>query len=96
MPKHVDPQQYWEARSRLTEVELARLFLPAAGVSNWLVDTGFGDEVTDVAQLSQLSGRPAYEVVRLEQVAVEAARPGRPVTTRRSSRRSCTGARPPR
>ncbi|QLL05194.1 amidohydrolase family protein [Mycobacterium vicinigordonae] len=74
LPKHVGPQRYWEARSRLTEIELARLFLPAAGVSNWLMDTGFGDEVTGVEQLAQLSGRPGYEVVRLEQIAVEAAR----------------------
>lgn len=74
LPRHIDPEQYWESRSQLGEDELARLFLPAAGVRNWLVDTGFGgNEVTDVAQLSELSGRRAYEVVRLEQVAEQAA-----------------------
>lgn len=73
MPRHVDPQEYWERRSQFTEDELARVFLPAAGVSNWLIDTGFGDDVTSVARMSELSGRRAYEVVRLEHVAEEAA-----------------------
>src|ERR1700738_4897307 len=73
LPRHVDPQAYWERRSQLSESELARLFLPAAGVSNWLVDTRLCDDIASVAQLSELSGRQAYEVVRLEQVAEEAA-----------------------
>ncbi|MDT5140629.1 MAG: uncharacterized protein QOD58_4891 [Mycobacterium sp.] len=73
LPRHVDPQAYWGRRSQLSESELARLFLPAAGVSDWLVDTGLGDDIAGVAQLSELSGRRAYEVVRLEQVAEEAA-----------------------
>lgn len=74
LPRHADPQAYWERRSQLSESELARLFLPAAGVSEWLVDTGFGDDIATVGQLSELSGHRAYEVVRLEQVAEEAAR----------------------
>ncbi len=41
LPKHADPQAYWERRSQFTEAELARIFLPAAGVSDWLVDTGY-------------------------------------------------------
>jgi predicted TIM-barrel fold metal-dependent hydrolase len=74
LPKHVDPQLYWERRSEFTESELARLFLPAAGVSDWLVDTGIATGTTDVSQLSALSGNRAHEVVRLEQVAEQAAR----------------------
>jgi uncharacterized protein len=73
LPKHVDPQAYWERRGQLTESELARTFLPAAGVSDWLVDTGIGTDITDVLQLSALSGSRAHEVVRLEQVAEQAA-----------------------
>jgi uncharacterized protein len=73
LPKHVDPQAYWERRGQLTESELARTFLPAAGVSDWLVDTGIGTDITDVLQLSALSGNRAHEVVRLEQVAEQAA-----------------------
>ena len=74
LPKHVDPQLYWERRSQFGEAELARLFLPAAGVSDWLVDTGIGADVTGVSDLAEMSGGRAYEVVRLEQVAEQAAR----------------------
>jgi uncharacterized protein len=73
LAKHVDPQAYWERRSQFTESELARQFLPAAGVSDWLVDTGIGSEVADVSELSALSGNRAHEIVRLEQVAEQAA-----------------------
>jgi hypothetical protein len=73
LPKHAEPQIYWERRSQLTETELARLFLPAAGVSDWLIDTGYAEAVADVAQVAELSVGRAHEVVRLEQVAEQAA-----------------------
>jgi uncharacterized protein len=77
LPKHADPQAYWEKRQQYSETELARLFLPAATVSDWLVDTGIGSETGDtagVAGMADLSGARAHEVVRLEQVAEQAAR----------------------
>jgi uncharacterized protein len=73
LPKHADPQEYWQRRSQLTEAELARIFLRAAGVSDWLVDTGYAEGVADVAQLAEWSAGRAHEVVRLEQVAEQAA-----------------------
>jgi predicted TIM-barrel fold metal-dependent hydrolase len=73
LPKHADPQEYWQRRSRLTETELARIFLRAAGVSDWLVDTGYAEGVAGVAQVAELSANRAHEVVRLEQVAEQAA-----------------------
>ena len=73
LPKHADPQKYWQRRSQLTETELARIFLRAAGVSDWLVDTGYAEGVADVAQVAELSASRAHEVVRLEQVAEQAA-----------------------
>ncbi|OMC56226.1 amidohydrolase [Mycobacterium sp. IS-836] len=73
LPKHAEPQAYWERRGQFTEDELARLFLPAAGVSDWLVDTGIGADVADVEKLSALSGDRAHDIVRLEQVAEQAA-----------------------
>jgi uncharacterized protein len=73
LPKHAEPQEYWRRRSRLTETELARIFLRAAGVSDWLVDTGYAKGVADVAQVAELSASRAHEVVRLEQVAEQAA-----------------------
>jgi uncharacterized protein len=74
LPKHADPQEYWQRRSRLTETELARIFLRAAGVSDWLVDTGYAEGVADVPQVAELSASRAHELVRLEQVAEQAAR----------------------
>ncbi len=73
LAKHVEPEQYWAGRSRLGEAELAGLFLPAAGVTDWLVDTGTGG-VAGVAEVAALSGNRAHEVVRLEEVAEQAAR----------------------
>ncbi|KKC02690.1 amidohydrolase family protein [Mycobacterium nebraskense] len=73
LPKHVEPQLYWERRCQFSEAELARMFLPAAGVSDWLVDTGIGADTAGPADMADLSGSRAYEVVRLEEVAEQAA-----------------------
>ena len=73
LPKHVAPEDYWSRRSELGETELARLFLTAAGVSDWLVDTGVGGGVADTGEMAALSGNRAHEVVRLEEVAEQAA-----------------------
>jgi uncharacterized protein len=73
LPKHAGPEEYWQRRSQLTEAELAPTFLRAAGVSDWLVDTGYAEGVAGVAQLAEWSGGCAHEVVRLEQVAEQAA-----------------------
>ncbi|MGI9161414.1 MAG: amidohydrolase family protein [Mycobacterium sp.] len=70
---HVDPDSYWEHRSRQTPEELARLFLRAAGVSDWLVDTGLPGAVAGLAELRAATGAGVHEVVRLEQVAEQAA-----------------------
>jgi uncharacterized protein len=73
LPKHAEPQDYWQRRGELAETELARVFLRAAGVSDWLVDTGYADGVGDLSQVAEWSGNRAHEVVRLEQVAEHAA-----------------------
>jgi hypothetical protein len=73
LSKHVGPEGYWRRRSELTEPALAQIFLQAAGVSDWLVDTGYAEGVADVSQLAAWSGGRAHEVVRLEQVAEQAA-----------------------
>ncbi|WP_249262701.1 amidohydrolase family protein [Mycobacterium bohemicum] len=73
LPKHVAPEDYWSRRGQLGETELARLFLTAAGVSDWLVDTGVGGGVADTGEMAALSGNRAHEVVRLEEVAEQAA-----------------------
>jgi uncharacterized protein len=83
LPKHADPQTYWERRSQFNEDELAKRFLAAAGVSDWLVDTGIGgDAVAGVTDMVRLSGGHAREVVRLEEVAEQAAQaPGEYATS---------------
>lgn len=73
LPRHAQPDAYWERRSARTEPDLARVFLMAAGVSDWLVDTGLSDGVTGVDELARISGGRAHEVLRLEQVAELAA-----------------------
>ncbi|BBY37103.1 hypothetical protein MMAN_12370 [Mycobacterium mantenii] len=74
LPKHADPQAYWERRRQFDENDLNRLFLTAAGVSDWLVDTGIGGTgVAGVADMARLSGNRVHEVVRLEEVAEQAA-----------------------
>lgn len=73
LPRHVDPLSYWERRNEFGEGELAKLFLRAAGVSDWLVDSGLAGEIAGVADVAELSGGHAHEVVRLEQVAEQAA-----------------------
>lgn len=73
LPKHVEPQSYWNYRSRLSEAQLGRVFLRAAGVTDWLVDTGIGAENAAPADMAQMSGNRAHEIVRLEEVAEQAA-----------------------
>jgi predicted TIM-barrel fold metal-dependent hydrolase len=61
---------YWARRSEFSPDELARIMLPAARVSRWIVDTGFkGDLITTPEQLTKLSDVPASEIVRLERLA---------------------------
>ena len=73
LPQHAEPEEYWERRGQHTEAGLARIFLRAAGVTDWLIDTGYADGVAEVAQVAEVSANRAHEVVRLEQVAEQAA-----------------------
>ena len=54
------------------ETDLARLFLSAAKVSDWLVDTGFATGVADLDEMANLSVGRVHEIVRLESVAEQA------------------------
>jgi uncharacterized protein len=73
LPQHAEAEEYWERRGQHTEAGLARIFLRAAGVTDWLIDTGYADGVAEVAQVAEVSANRAHEVVRLEQVAEQAA-----------------------
>jgi predicted TIM-barrel fold metal-dependent hydrolase len=72
LPRHSDADVYWARRN--AEPDAARLFLSAANVSDWLVDTGFSSGVADLDEMAGLCVGRVHEVVRLESVAEEAAR----------------------
>ncbi|UNB55632.1 amidohydrolase family protein [Mycolicibacterium sp. YH-1] len=73
LARHVDADTYWDHRSGYDDIELARVFLGAAGVSDWLVDTGLSSGVAEPALVSEVSGARAHEVLRLETLAQDAA-----------------------
>ena len=67
---HADADAYWRRRSELAPDELASLMLVPAGVSRWIVDTGFkGDLICTPERLSELSGSPSSSILRLERLA---------------------------
>jgi uncharacterized protein len=67
---HADADAYWARREELTSDELTALMLRAAGVSRWIVDTGFkGDLINTPERLTALSGRPSSSILRLERLA---------------------------
>ena len=72
LPRHADADTYWQARCGHSESDLARLFLSAATVSDWLVDTGFATGVAELGELTDLSVGRVHEIVRVESVAEQA------------------------
>ncbi|WP_163723359.1 amidohydrolase family protein [Mycolicibacterium psychrotolerans] len=70
LPPRADGEEYWKRRCEFGPDELATSMLPAAGVSRWIVDTGFkGDRITSHGRLAELAGGQSSEIVRLERVA---------------------------
>jgi predicted TIM-barrel fold metal-dependent hydrolase len=67
---HADADTYWRRRSEFTPDELASAMLRAAGISRWIVDTGFkGDRISTPQRLTELSGVPSSSILRLERLA---------------------------
>jgi predicted TIM-barrel fold metal-dependent hydrolase len=70
LPARVPADEYWARRRDLGELEVARRMTSAAGVSDWLMDTGFrSDDLSSPEQLASLSGGNTFEVVRVEALA---------------------------
>jgi uncharacterized protein len=70
-------EDYLRRRAELGTAEVNRRLLTAAGLAQWLVDTGWqGDQITTPAQMELASGSPARHVVRIEAVAEQVARTG--------------------
>ncbi|WP_325104431.1 amidohydrolase family protein [Segeticoccus sp.] len=70
LPVHATADDYWQARVSLGNQAVSRRLLGAAGVSCFLLDTGYlGDAILGVAEHAAVAGSTAKEVVRLETVA---------------------------
>ncbi|MFC7596173.1 amidohydrolase family protein [Terrabacter sp. GCM10028922] len=77
LDRHASADDYWAARAQLGEDEVNRRFLTAAGVSHWLVDTGFRtDDLLSPAAMADAGGGDALEVVRLETLAEQVVADG--------------------
>src|SRR4051812_17547443 len=68
-------EEYVARRVELGEPEVTRRMLAASGVERYLVETGFlADLIRTPAEMTQVAGVPADEVVRLESVFEQVAR----------------------
>ncbi len=77
LPPHAELGDYLARRAELGATEVSKRFLVAAGVSVMCVDTGFTPEpITSPAELGDLAGATAYEIVRLERVAEDVVAAG--------------------
>lgn len=64
------PLDYYQLRSTLPEQEIDRRTLPAAGVSDWIIDPGWlGTELLDFDSFAERSGGRVHRLVRLESIA---------------------------
>lgn len=84
---HCAPREYLARRAELGVREVGERLLRAAGIAEFLVDTGLPGDLTTPAELAALGGGTAREIVRLETVAEHVAdgrtppeRPGAPGT----------------
>jgi predicted TIM-barrel fold metal-dependent hydrolase len=67
---HAPADQYWARRTELGEAEVTRRFLRAAGVSDWVVDTGYlGNDILSLDELAEVSNSRSHEIVRVESLA---------------------------
>ena len=70
LPPHADAGAYIARRAELGAAEVNRRLVAAAGIADFVVDTGFlGDQLTSPDDLAGLAGGRGHEIVRLEQVA---------------------------
>lgn len=77
LSEHCDVDQYLARRAELGWEEVTRRLLSASGTAAYVVDSGFEPEpITSPADLTAMTGAPAYEVVRLERLAEEAVLSG--------------------
>lgn len=77
LPAHAPADEYWARRAELGVRTVTERFLRAAGVSDWLVDTGYGaGTILDVDGMAAASEARSHLIVRLESLAEELAADG--------------------
>ncbi|HEX2312865.1 MAG TPA: amidohydrolase family protein [Thermomonospora sp.] len=76
LPAHAPPGDYLERRAELGHAEVAARFLRAARLAALCVDTGPSGPMLTPPELADLAEAPAFEVVRLEDLAEEVAGEG--------------------
>jgi hypothetical protein len=77
LPPHAELDDYVARRAELGSTEVSKRFLAATGTSAMCVDTGYVPEpITSPAELGDLAGTTAHEVVRLERVAEDVVAAG--------------------
>jgi len=77
LPPHAELGDYVARRAELGATEVSKRFLVAAGASVLCVDTGYVPEpITTPAELGDLAGATAHEIVRLEKVAEDVVAAG--------------------
>ncbi|MFI1853119.1 amidohydrolase family protein [Streptomyces sp. NPDC020480] len=70
---HCPPERYLARRRELGAAEATRRLLRAAGVTEFLVDTGLPGDLTSPQELAEAAGGAAREIVRLEHLAERVA-----------------------
>jgi len=77
LPPHAELADYLARRAELGATEVSKRFLAAAGAAVLCVDSGYVPEpITSPAELGELAGATAHEIVRLERVAEDVAAAG--------------------
>ncbi|WP_063736424.1 amidohydrolase family protein [Streptomyces sp. RTd22] len=70
---HCPPARYLARRRELGVREVNRRLLSAAGITDFLVDTGLPGDLTSPDELAAAAGGTAHEIVRLEHLAERTA-----------------------
>ena len=99
LPAFAQPEEYLRRRTELGSAEVNRRFLRAAGISDYLLDTGHRpDEILGVEQMADAADASGVEVVRLEQIVEDLVHGGidpaslREAMSRELNRRLATAA----
>lgn len=70
LPTHTSADEYFARRLELGSDHVNRTLLAAAGISHYLIETGYrGDEIHGVMGMGELSGSRVDEIIRLETLA---------------------------